>query len=621
MNAKIPFLALAFVFLSPSFTNAGSLADRRDGYLKRALLLVEEGAALTDPTDTSKGGHASIVSNLVLNQNLDWCSERLIKTLEEPRGDMFWMIPVTSIAYHGRDKLSEEAQQALRRAWKEYMPQRGDTENHWIMYYTTLYLMAQYWPELPAEEWYTGKSSEENMQEARDYIVWWMDITTTIGQGEYDCTHYIGEYLKPMFQLAAWAEDPEMRIRGQMMIDYILADFAIDTLDGIYVGAHARTDDTPVLEKHNGLSSMFAWLFFGNTPRSRSRTSWSIYVAANAHYYEVPEVLYKIATDRDGPYLSRELKRTRERWRNSEERFKRVYKTTYVHPDYAVGSDQGGLLQPIQQHSWDLTWAVDDPRGVHNTIFSLNPHYSDLELQMYFTEYAHFMAEAVNNQGKPTYTSAETFLGGSPYEQVFQEDDVVIALYNIPEGANHEHINGFFSKDLSRLEEDESGWIFVQGGDVYIAYYPLAPYDWEPLENGGKRLFSPFRMNGTILQPASKEDFPSWETFKDAVRSRELIIDREDGPKVYYETLTGKAIQVQFGEEPLVNGEPVDFENWPLFESPYLEAEEGSKRLVMRHGSLKRTLDFEALEIVDRVLESPGNRDRVLTIHPDQPAP
>lgn len=613
------FLLLIALGLPAGSAWAGNPVDRHESYLERARLLVEERAARVDPEDSTKGGHAIILSNLVMNQNLDWCSARLIEILKEPRGDMFWMIPVTSIAYHGRGKLNEEAMQALRNAWKTYMPQRGDTENHWIMYYTTLYLMAQFWPDLPAEEWYTGKSSEENLQEARDYIVWWIDITTTIGQGEYDCTHYIGEYLMPMFQLAAWAEDPEIRIRGQMMIDYILADFAIDTLDGIYVGAHARTDDTQVLEKHNGLSTMFAWLFFDNTPRSN--TSWSLYVAANAEYYQLPEVLYKIANERDGPYLSRELKRTRERWRNSDERFGRVYKTTYVHPDYAVGSDQGGLLQPIQQHSWDLTWAVEDPRGVHNTIFSLNPHYSDLELQMYFTEYANFMAEAVNNQGKPTYTSGETFLGGSPYEQVFQEEDVIIALYNIPEGANHEHINGFFSKDLSRLEEDASGWIFVQGGDVYIAYYPLAPYEWDPLENGDRRLFSPHRRNGTILQPASKEDFSSWEAFKQAVRDRKLVINREEGPKVYYETLTGKAIQVEFGEEPTVNGQPVDFENWPLFESPYLEAEEGSKKLVMRHGQLERTLDFEALKITDQVVESPENRDRELIIHPDQPAP
>ena len=81
-----------------------------------------------------------------------------------------------------------------------------------------------------------------------------------MGQGEYDCTHYIGEYM------ATWANDPEIRIRGQMMVEYIMADFAIDTIDGIYIGAHARTTDRQVLEKWNGLSSFFGWLFFGNTP-------------------------------------------------------------------------------------------------------------------------------------------------------------------------------------------------------------------------------------------------------------------------------------------------------------------------------------------------------------------
>ncbi len=594
--------------------------ERQAAYLERARILVEEAAEKVDPTDLEKGGRGQILSCLVLDRHLDWASERLIRDLEEPRGDMFWMIPVTSIAYHGRGKLSVEAEAALQNAWKTYMPQRGDTENHWIMYYATLYLMAQYWPDLPGSEWFSGKSSAENLEEARQYIVWWIDLTTTKGQGEYDCTHYIAEYLMPMFQLAAWAEDPEIQLRAEMMIDYLLADFAIDSLNGLYVGAHARSDDVSILEPHQQVSTMFSWLFFDNVPRWR--TSWSLFVAANAAYYEVPEVLYRIAVDRSVPYLSRELKRTRERWRNADERFFRVYKTTYVHPDYAIGSDQGGLLQPIQQHSWDLTWAVEDPRGVQNTIFSLNPHYSDLELQMYFTEYSNFMAEAVNNQGKPTYTSPETFLGGSPYEQIFQEDDTVIVLYNIAEGATHEHVNGFFSKDLSRLEEDESGWIFVQGGNAYIGYYPLAPYEWVELESGGKRLYSPHRMNGTILQPAPASAFESWDAFKDAVRALPMKVEKgSTGPKILFQTLRGKNLEVAYGETPKVNSRVVDTANWPLFESPYLEAAEGSKKLVLRHGNLERTLDFEALTRTDRVLEKPEHRDQNLTIHPDLPSP
>jgi hypothetical protein len=310
------------------------------------------------------------------------------------------------------------------------------------------------------------------------------------------------------------------------------------------------------------------------------------------------------------------LKRTRWRWRNSEERTARVYKTTYVHPDYAVGSDQGGLLQPIQQHSWDLTWAVEDPRGIHNTIFSLNPHYSDLELQMYFTEYAHFMPEAVNNQGKPTYTSPETFLGGSPYEQVFQHEDVVIALYKIPEGANHEHVNGFFSKDLQNLEEDPSGWIFAQGGDAYIAYYPMAPYEWRPLDDGGKRLYSPHRVNGTLLQPAAASDFPSWEAFKEAVRNLPLTVDTSGPPSVRFTTLRGAELAFTYGQTPTVDGQPLDYADWPLFESPYLEAEPGSRMLRLRHGPLERILDFNTLQVIDRVHEDPAHRGKPRLFRP-----
>lgn len=599
---KIPslFLLASLLPVLPAYA-AADHAQRHDSYLERAHLLLQEMVDRVDPDDLESGGAGHILACLALNEHLEWASERLIRNLEEPRGDMFWMIPITSIAYHGRDKLSEEALAALRESWKTYMPQRGDTENHWAMYYSTLYLMAQYWPDLPGSEWYTGKSSSENLEEAREYLIHWMDVTTSIGQGEYDCTHYIGEYLMPMIQLAAWAEDPEMRIRGQMMMDYVLADFAVDSLNGLYVGAHARSDDTAVLESHNVLSTMFAWLFFDNIPRTN--TSWSLYVAANAAYYQLPEVIYRIANDRDGAYLSRELKRTRWRWRNADDITARVYKTTYVHPDYAIGSDQGGILQPIQQHSWDLTWAVDDPRGVHNTIFSLNPHFSDLEMQMYFTEFAHFMPEAVNNQGKPTYTSPETFLGGSPYEQVFQHENVIIALYAIPEGVHHEHVNGFFSKDLEDLEEHPSGWIFARGGKAYIAYYPLAPYEWFPLENGGKRLYSPHRMNGTLLQPASADDFPSWEAFKEAVSALPLKVETNAEPTVRFTTLGGDVLEVAYDEVPRVNGEPVDYASWPLFESPYLESKENSRKLLMRHGQLERILDFNKLKIIDRIHE------------------
>ncbi len=600
MNISRIFLTGLFC-IATFARGADAPLDRQAAYLARLRQVVADRAAVMKVDDPKSGGFGEIAAKLVRNEDLTACSRRVVELLREPSGDMFWMFQAASVALIGQNKLSAEADAAMRHAWATYMPMRGDTENHWAMYYSTLYLMSELYANESGAHWYSGKTSAENLAEARGYLLHWMDLTMTIGQGEYNCTHYIGEYCIPMMMLATWAKDPAMRKRGQMMLDYILADFAENTLDGIYIGAHARTTDQQVIEKWNGLSSFFAWLFFGNTPSPDGYGGWGPFFAVNAALsdYRLPDVIYDIATDRSSPYLQRDLKRTRNRWRNSDLRNAPVYKTTYVTKDFALGSDQGGLLQPIQQHSWDVTWAVPNPRGVHNTLFSMHPMASAFELQMYFTEAPDWMPTQVTFEGKPTYMSEDKLLGGSAYEQIFQERDALIALYNIAPGTRWEHINGFFSKDLSRFEPDKSGWIFVQGGNAYIAYFPLAPYEMKPFPPGGQRLVSPHRKNGTIVQVASASEFASWDAFKDAIRQLPLQTTCEPLPHVEFTTLRGAKVVCTYGAAPSVNGTPVDYTRWKLFEGPFLNAEKGSRVLTITHGRDKLVLDFNAVTITN----------------------
>jgi hypothetical protein len=593
---------------------------RRDAYTNRIDEVLAWRAAAVKLDTPATLDPAAIAAKLLRHEDIEACNARVIQLMKDGGTGPFWMFPVVCVAYTGRDSLSPEAKAAIRDAWRSTMQLRGDTENHWAMYYSSLYLMSELYPNEPGNTWYTGKSSEENLAESREYLIHWMDLATTIGQGEFNPTGYITEYAIPMVYLATWAKDPAMKIRARMTLDWLFADLASNTLNGVLRGPNARVTDTPVMERWIDHASFYSWLLFGNTPPISGYGGFGIYFAAAAKNYELPEVIYRIAVDRDRDYVQRDLKRSRRRWRYSDVLMAPVYKTSYMRHDYAVGSYQGGRADPIQTHVWDVTWAVPDPRGAHNTMFSLHPHSSSVDMQMSFTAYAEVMIPNLAGEGKPSYDEPDKILGCSPYEQVFQDLDTVVALYDIPTGTRFPHINGFFSKDLVEFTEDKSGWIFAKGGNAYLAYRPLAPYTlsafrgykevphpnapykWERIVTGDTLLQSPHLKNGTIVQAASASEFKSFEDFKRAIIALPLEFTVEPAPIVKMKTLRGKSVVVSYGRAPVVDGQKIDYTKWKLFEGPYLNAEKGSRRLTITHGKLKRVLDFNTLTSADSVL-------------------
>jgi hypothetical protein len=269
-----------------------------------------------------------------------------------------------------------------------------------------------------------------------------------------------------------------------------------------------------------------------------------------------------------------------------------------VRQEYAVGSDQGGTLQPIQEHSWDVTWRVPDPRGVENTLFTLHPYSSLHELQTYFT-FPPDLSVADGVSSKKSYDSPVKFVGGSPYEQIFQDQDAVIVLYDIPPGTRFPHINGFFSKDLADVREDPSGWIFARGGDALIACRPLQPYTWKPLDGGSHRLFSQYLKNGIVVQVAARSEYPDLDAFRRAILALPLEFHTAPVPSVRFRSLRGKTMAFTYGQMPLLNGTPLDYEHWPLFGGPFEEAPVDSEQLILKHGRMRRTLDFRRLTVAD----------------------
>ena len=200
---------------------------------------------------------------------------------------------------------------------------------------------------------------------------------------------------------------------------------------------------------------------------------------------------------------------------------------------------------------------------------------------------------------KKTYDSPDKLVGGSPYEQIFQDRDSVIVLYDIPPGTRFPHINGFFSKDLTEVREDPSGWIFARGGDAFIACRPLQPYTWKPIDGGGRRLFSPYLKNGMVVQVAARSEYKDMDAFRHAILALTLEFKLAPTPSVRFASLRGRTLAFTYGQIPRVNGAALDYDRWPLFGGPFVEAAVDSEQLILKYGKMRRTLDFRRLTVTD----------------------
>lgn len=593
-------------------TNASSQQLDRQEYLKG---FEQRAAYLLSVYDTSQaGGYYAIATRYAHTKDIKRADSMFMAALKEPRGDMFWMFPVIGAYMHGKGKMSPETQAAVRNAWKTYAPYRGDTENHWAMYYASLFIAAEQWPDLPWTEWYNGKSSEENRSEAKEYLIHWITITTTIGQGEFDSPDYFPEYVNAMSLLAEFAQDPEMKQRGAMMLDYLFADFAAEHLDGQYLGGYSRIYQPAVYMPLRSGASAFAYLFFGTGEPSQS--GWAVLAALGK--YRLPEIIYDIATDRSSPYVEKERKRVRNVIRFGTEKNPPVYKYTYVTKDYGIGSLQGGILQPIQQHTWGVRYTYGRP---YTTIFGLHPYWSSLELGMFFPEELKpLIADVVASKG--TYNNPDKWTGSSPFERTFQEKNTLIVLYDIAPGTTTEHIDGFFPGNLEQRNIDPSGWILCKAGDTYIGWYPLQEYEWiEEKEISGQavntivgrpeladrsqemsiwRLRSHKLQNGYVIEVRSKGEVGSFEKFSKELRLHIPVARLLPGNvSVRYTSLGGDRMYFAFPDVRTLGGKAVDLTRYKLFDSPFLHAETGSEKLTMTYKSMRRVLDFKKLTITE----------------------
>jgi hypothetical protein len=618
------FIAVLFflqcLFISPALTQKAfeqELAERR-----RALLeyLVEK---------ESQPSFAAVAARYAANERLAEANGMLSQLLRQPSSEPVYGFNLIATYLFGQRSMPDSLRGKVQKIFSTHALLRGDGEENQLRYYATILLAAQSWPDMAAEQWFNGRSSAANWREAASFLANWMNATIVYGQAQFDspellpsfvaCLELLHEFVldDPPFVSAngnaAPTTKPEtsianLRVRTSMMLDLLLIDFALEQIDGIYAGGHSYDPEPGVYSPRHSANAALFWLYFG--AGEMKPTEEALFSALSS--YNAPDAVCHLATNRDplGGYVHRERKRVRSLLRNSQERNQDVYKYAYITRDYILGSLQGGLLYPLQQHTWDLTYL--SPQDRHPTLFVMHPYYDQRELSAFFVDTPLLLLDELA-KFKSRYNQSDKLSGGSPYEQIFQHRNALIALYNIPEKEQFGHIAGFFSEGLQDWEElDATGmsqdaeWLFCRGGNTFIAFRPLQEFRLNRMD-GGLHFISEGRHNGVILEVSTPEESKTFEEFKRRIREVSKVEYRENDKqlKVKYTTSYGDRMEFVYdgstnSVERYLNEFPFRYTDWPLFANPFIKYDEPKRILQLRVKNKWRALDFMNWTVSER---------------------
>ena len=102
-----------------------------------------------------------------------------------------------------------------------------------------------------------------------------------------------------------------------------------------------------------------------------------------------------------------------------------------------------------------------------------------------------------------------------------------------------------------------------------------------------------------VVQVAARSEHNNMEAFRQAILALPLEFKLNPIPTVRFRSLRGKTLTFTYGQVPRVNGVILDFDHWPLFSGPFMESAVDSQKLVLKHGKMRRTLDFQRLTVMN----------------------
>ncbi len=442
------------------------------------------------------------------------------------------------------------------------------SENHDIMYKTTYLfgaLVLSREPEYARLTYDVGGTPAEHYRAWLKYFERYLDERARHGLFiEIASPTYQKYTLTGIYNLEQFATDERVRRKAKMLLDLVWADWAEDQIDGIRGGGKARVYQGNY-SRRGTQDGMFAYQYpyFGFQPIATNPCS----VFALTSTYRVPDVVLDIGLDRLGRGTYRTISRrpgdpgdeeTPDGTYSARPRGK-VLRYGYHTPEYVLGCC---MIDPSVEYT-----GISAQNRWQGVIFRGHP---DARVFAYCGS---------TRKDKPqTY---DAFIA-------VQHRNVMMLCKN---PGRHEYNLEPYVYFAPCLDEriEESGSVFVRHGNAYLRV-TLSSGGWEWVDENTIRVND--ERAAIVFHGGSEAEDGSFADFRKKVGH---ITPTTDGPRItYFAGHDGPVLSLNPDGSalPTVNSRPIDLMPRMAFDTPFVQQEWGSGKLVIRKGERRLLLDL-----------------------------
>lgn len=520
------------------------------------------------------------------------------------------------------------------------------TENHFILYASSAYLVGQLYPDEVFAA--SGETGAQKMETFRPRVMKWLELRYKTGFSEWLSNVYYDEDIPGLVALVELAEDEEIRQLAAMVLDVIFADMALNQYRGNFGSTHGRTYEDKMSGSSDNTGSTAALLFGLNEFSPGNMSSSALALSTT---YQLPRVIYDMAHDYD--YDESENRQRMgikleeaDSWGLDVERFEdgMTFMTLEAYTDPLTF---GLWVEMLDAYGW---WEHDDYKlfapyqtELHDPVRRnkiAEDNEKDLtrnmrpEVNIYTYKTPSYMLSTAQDWRKgyggdqqsiwqatlgmdavvfTTHPAKLDWGGDTPrywtgygtMPRAIQVKNVVISLYDVDTTTlfyvENQPLFTHAFLDKSQFDEayKEEGWFFARYEDRYVALWASDPdADWEVNDDpdhqdlGDHEIIADGEKTIWICELGSAAEYQDFDAFKAAILAAPVTADAEALTVDYDSPSQGRL--VMGWDDPLMqDGVPVDVSDYPRYGNLYSESAFRDDRISFRHEGQFLQLGFE----------------------------